>query len=72
MTKCIRLDVDCASLCRFTSAAIARPSRLTPELFALCARICDECAEECGRHAPEHCGTCSDARPVCAEACRGI
>jgi len=72
MTKCIRLDADCASLCRFTSAALARQSHLALELCALCARICHECAEECGRHASEHCGTCSDACRVCAEACREI
>lgn len=72
MAKCIRLNADCASLCRLTSAALARQSHFAPEFCVLCARICDECADECSRHAPEHCGTCSDACRRCAEACRAI
>src|SRR5258705_10583342 len=72
MGKCIRLNADCASLCRLTSAALARQSHFAPECCALCARICDECADECARHAPDHCGECSDACRMCAEACRAI
>ncbi|CAN7782380.1 four-helix bundle copper-binding protein [Paraburkholderia hospita] len=72
MAKCIRLNADCASLCRLTSAALARQSHFAPEFCELCARICDECGDECARHAPEHCGTCSDACRRCAEACRAI
>jgi hypothetical protein len=72
LAKCIRLNVDCASLCRLTSAALARQSRFAPEFCALCARICDECADECAGHAPEHCGACSEACRMCAEACRTI
>ncbi|WP_425273729.1 four-helix bundle copper-binding protein [Paraburkholderia hospita] len=72
MAKCIRPNADCASLCRLTSAALARQSHFAPEFCELSARICDECADECARHAPEHCGTCSDACRRCAEACRAI
>jgi hypothetical protein len=72
LAKCIRLNFDCASLCRLTSAALARQSRFAPEFCALCARICDECADECAGHAPEHCGACSDACRMCAEVCRTI
>ncbi|MPW23445.1 four-helix bundle copper-binding protein [Paraburkholderia sp. CNPSo 3157] len=72
IAKCIRLNADCASLCRFTSAALARESHLAPEFCALCAQICDECADECSRHPSEQCGTCSDTCRICAEVCRGI
>lgn len=72
MEKCIRLDADCAALCRFTSAALARQSQSAQEFCQLCARVCDACAEECGRHSASHCQACSDACRACAEACRTI
>ncbi|MEM5386271.1 four-helix bundle copper-binding protein [Paraburkholderia phymatum] len=72
MEKCIRLDLDCAALCRFTSEALARQSQFAGEFCQLCARICDACADECGRHPAAHCAACSDACRKCAEACRAI
>ncbi|MDR5763068.1 four-helix bundle copper-binding protein [Caballeronia sp. LZ035] len=70
MEKCVRLDLDCAALCRFTSEAIARDTQFMRDFCDLCARICDACADECGRHPAQHCRICSDACRVYAEACR--
>jgi hypothetical protein len=70
IARCIRLNVECASLCRFTSGALARESHLALEFCALCAQTCDECADECAQHPSEQCETCSDACRRCAEACR--
>jgi hypothetical protein len=72
MEKCIRLDLDCAALCRFTSEALARDSQFMRDFCDLCARICDACADECGRHPADHCQECSDACRACAEACRAL
>ncbi|MFM0049041.1 four-helix bundle copper-binding protein [Caballeronia grimmiae] len=72
MEKCIRLDLDCASLCRFTSEALARDTQFMRDFCDLCARICDACADECSRHPADHCHACSDACRQCAEACRAM
>lgn len=72
MEKCIRLDLDCSALCRFTSEALGRETQFMSDFCELCARICDACADECGRHPADHCRVCSDACRVCAEACRAM
>ncbi|QSN62830.1 MULTISPECIES: four-helix bundle copper-binding protein [unclassified Caballeronia] len=72
MEKCIRLDLDCAALCRFTSESLARDTQFMRDFLDLCARICDACADECSRHTASHCQACSDACRKCAEACRAL
>ena len=75
--KCIRLNLDCAAVCRLTAELLARPSRrdepaLRAQLDA-CIRICTACADECGRHGAmgmEHCAVCADACRACASACQ--
>lgn len=72
LATCIRLNADCALLCRFTSTVLARESHLAPEIAALCARICDECAGESTRHRYGSCHTSRHACRICAEACRAV
>ncbi|MBB5414362.1 four-helix bundle copper-binding protein [Paraburkholderia atlantica] len=72
MEKCIRLDMDCASVCRLTSEALARDTQFMRDFCDLCARLCDTCADECARHPAQHCQDCSDACRRCAEACRAL
>jgi len=70
MARCIRLDIDCAQICRLASGAMARGSDLAPQICGFCAEICDACAEECARHAHDHCKACAEACRRCAQACR--
>lgn len=71
MARCIRLDVDCAELCRLVSAFFARGSEHAKHLLAECAELCEDCASECERHAHmEHCARCAEACRACAEACK--
>ncbi|WP_429253661.1 four-helix bundle copper-binding protein [Paraburkholderia sp. GAS333] len=70
MERCIRVDLDCAAICRLTSTALSRSSPFTPEFRDLCARLCDACADECSRHSAQHCQVCGEACRACAEACR--
>ncbi|GLU34785.1 four-helix bundle copper-binding protein [Trinickia caryophylli] len=72
MKDCIRMDIDCAALCRLASGAMARGSAHVQAICALCARICDACADECGRHEYDHCKRCADACRACAKECRAM
>lgn len=40
------------------------------ELFELCAKICEECAEKCKNSDNEHAKDCTVACKKCAETCR--
>ncbi|WP_225032032.1 four-helix bundle copper-binding protein [Paraburkholderia sp. XV] len=72
MAECIRLDMDCADICRLASAVMARDSSRAKEVCALCASICDACAAECDQHQHEHCKQCAEACRRCAEKCRAM
>lgn len=73
--QCIRLDLDCADVCRATAAIGARRSGTNEDLIAamlgVCAEICAKCAEECERHADmhEHCRICAETCRSCEDAC---
>lgn len=77
LVNCIRLNLDCAEVCRVTGTLMTRPShRDAPALRAqleACLAICRACADECGRHGDEmgmeHCRVCAEACRECAERC---
>ena len=75
MVNCIRLNLDCAEVCRVTGTLITRPShRDAPALRAqleACASICNACADECAQHGQhmKHCAICAEACRACAAAC---
>lgn len=76
LTKCIRLDLDCADVCSATARVLARQGQANSEIQRLqlqaCERACAACAQECEKHAAmhEHCRTCAEACRKCEEACR--
>jgi len=43
MVPCVRLDRDCADICRLTAAFIARGSDHTQYVPRECIEICQEC-----------------------------
>lgn len=74
MVDCIRLNLDCADVCRVTGTLITRPShRDAPALRAqlqACIEMCKACGDHCEQHsAIEHCRICAEACRACAEAC---
>jgi len=69
MSKCIKLDKECAEMCNVTLSMLASNSLFSKEIIKLCAKICTECAKECGKHNNEHCKKCAEACQQCAEAC---
>lgn len=72
MARCIRLDMDCATLCRLTTAFMARDSECVGTICRACADVCDACADECDKHDHDHCKQCAQACRDCANACRQL
>ncbi|HEX6265313.1 MAG TPA: four-helix bundle copper-binding protein [Burkholderiales bacterium] len=70
MARCIRLDMDCAALCRLAAGYMARGSELAGMICETCADVCDACAQECEKHSMDHCRECAQACRRCAEECR--
>ncbi|MTI22773.1 four-helix bundle copper-binding protein [Fulvivirga sp. RKSG066] len=70
MINCIRLDRDCADICRLTSQLLSRGSDQVEKLIDVCEAICRKCAEECEKHDNEHCKKCATACRECEEACK--
>jgi len=70
LTRCIKLDIDCADVCRLTASLIARNSEHAQHLLKECVEICNACANECEKHSHmEHCRMCAQICRQCAEAC---
>ena len=70
LTKCIRLDLECAVICQVTAELMSQGSRYTGEICELCATICNACAEECEKHADRdttHCKECAETCKACAK-----
>ncbi|BCS53882.1 four-helix bundle copper-binding protein [Geobacter sp. SVR] len=69
LRKCIRLDLDCADICRTTARILTRQTEPEPQfmriLLDVCVTMCGLCARECETHAEMH----RHCR-ICAEACR--
>ena len=70
MAECIRLDMDCAAICRLAASYMARGSDFAKQLCSLCADICEACGKECARHQHPHCQECAKACQQCADECR--
>lgn len=75
LRRCIRLNLDCADLCRTTAAVLSRqvePDTTTiGALLEACRAACGACGNECAGHADmhEHCRVCAEACERCEQAC---
>lgn len=69
MTRCIKLDLDCADICQLAANFMARDSEYAKEVCRICAQICRACGEECKKHEADHCQRCAEACMACAEEC---
>ena len=73
MARCIQLNRDCANICSIASQFMSRDSEYSKKICAICADVCDECAQECEKYTDmEHCKLCAQACRRCAEECRKI
>ncbi len=70
LTQCIRLNLECAVICRASAELMTSGSVYSPQICELCAAICNACAEKCEQHANmgmEHCRECAEACRACAK-----
>jgi hypothetical protein len=65
-----RLMEDCAEICRATADFMLRGSAHSAALRAVCAKICEDCAESCA-DAPRL-ADCARACRGCAQSCRAL
>ncbi len=69
LSRCIRLNLDCAEICTVTGNLLIRQADPQPavirSMLQACMVACRACADECDRHASKH----PHCR-ICAEACR--
>ena len=72
MTTCIRLDMECADMCRLVVRFMILGSQHASTLCEVCANICQTCAMECENHLMEHCRECAAACRKCAQECMSM
>lgn len=75
LTKCIRLDLECAAICKAAAELMSVEGAYSKELCQLCATICNACADECEKHVAmgmEHCKECAEACRACAKETMAI
>ena len=76
--KCIRLCLDCASICTTTANVVSRQTEydasVSKPLLEACIASCRSCGDECERHATTHahCRVCAQACRRCEQACRQL
>lgn len=72
LASCIRLNLECATICATAARVMSLDGRFSKDLCELCVAICLACAEECEKHVAmgmEHCRECAEACRKCAKAC---
>jgi hypothetical protein len=71
LTKCIKLDLDCAEICKTTATLLQRDSEVSDSILNIYVEICRKCAEECEKHASKmnHCKECAEACRRCEQEC---
>jgi hypothetical protein len=78
LVRCIRLNLDCASICQATGEVLARQTGAEPSIMRAqlqaCLEACRVCAMECEMHAGNmaHCEVCAAACRRCEQACRDL
>lgn len=78
LTRCIRLNLDCADVCAATGRLAARLTAtewtLLRRQLEACQVACELCADECEAHAQlhAHCAACAAACTACEDACRQL
>ena len=70
MVPCIRVSLDCASICGTLAGLLARDSRFAADATALCISVCQECADICSLYEHEHCQICANDCRQCVAACQ--
>jgi hypothetical protein len=70
MARCIQLDMECAAICYAAAQLMSLGSERAKDICAICAKLCEACGQECGKHQNEHCLECATICKQCVEECR--
>lgn len=70
LTRCIRLNQDCAAMCMLAVESMASGSEFAKPICSLSADICYTCALECEKHSQmNHCKKCAEVCRKCSIEC---
>jgi hypothetical protein len=73
MANCIKLDLDCAEICKTVASFASRSSIHAQHLMKECIEICKACASECEKHSHfEHCKKCAEVCRICIDECTSM
>ena len=70
MVKCIRTDRVCAEVCAALNQVLSTNYKDVQGLNDYCIKVCNACADECGKHDNKLCTDCAKACRECAQACK--
>jgi hypothetical protein len=66
----IRMLLDCAEICQTSANFMLRGSEWHGRTCAICADICQHCAEDCEQFSESFMQECAQVCRRCAESCR--
>jgi Cys-rich four helix bundle protein (predicted Tat secretion target) len=71
LAGCARSVESVRSVCRTLAVLAAQKSPLLPHYAAVAKEACQDCEQECHKHADKHavCKACEDSCAVCAKEC---
>ena len=69
MAECIRLNMDCASVCDTAARLMVSDSEFAQTFCGICADICHRCEKDCGSHHMQHCQESAKMCKHCAMLC---
>lgn len=72
MKDCIRTDKVCAEVCSALNQVLATNYKDVKGLVEYCKKVCQACADECGKHDAQHCKDCAKACKECVSACEAF
>jgi len=70
--NCVCALVGCAMMCQMSVGMMSMNGRFSEQHCALCAQVCEHCAQECAMFKDPHCVKCAEICRKCAQECRGM
>ncbi|MCU9813116.1 four-helix bundle copper-binding protein [Paraclostridium sp. AKS81] len=68
--NCVSTLVECAMMCQMSVSMMAINGKFSKEHCELCAKICEQCEQECAMFKDDHCQKCASVCRSCADECR--
>lgn len=66
---CVQMLIECAEICKVSSAFMAMNAQHAVNVCELCAAICQKCEQECAMFKDDHCKVCAKECKTCADEC---